>query len=353
MDNAKANQDKEMISLLGSHLGFKEMSQIVSTAENVNDDFDGRGCTKLFYMCSVGKIHEVQNLLKIKGVSLQKPNFDGNFYQSCLTIAVIGGYLNVVKELLKHPSVDVNDGGHDQNGDGHPIPSDSPLNEAIKIGNVHILKALIQHPNIAINGGSLTRPLHAAICYNKMECFKALMAHPDIDVNQQDVLGTTALLIAGEFMLNSEINMNEITKMLLEHKDLNVHLTLRTAGPETQAIDKSRKKISSQSELDQFKIRLYASFTGEPDTILKAWKSFAKKKKLTLIQKKLIAGLRRRAQQTECGGCGIQGNKILRQCGNCKCAHYCNRACQIRAFDNGHKSECKKLKRQREKNKMK
>ena len=82
MDNAKANQDKEMIALLGSHLGFKEMSQIVSTAENVNDDFDGRGCTKLFYMCSVGKLNEVQNLLKIKGVSLQKPNFDGNFLKN-------------------------------------------------------------------------------------------------------------------------------------------------------------------------------------------------------------------------------------------------------------------------------
>jgi hypothetical protein len=129
----------------------------------------------------------------------------------------------IVKILLKHPTIDINL----QNNSGL-----SSLMYASKFSNTssteETVKILLEHPNIDINLQDFTDT--TALIYasrttniNSTEkTVKMLLDHPNINVNLRDFTGSHALLHALRF---TNIESTEKTvKMLLEHQKTDINL---------------------------------------------------------------------------------------------------------------------------------
>ena len=49
--------------------------------------------------------------------------------------------------------------------------------------------------------------------------------------------------------------------------------------------------------------------------------------------------------KSHCLSCGKTGK--MKRCPQCKCAYYCSRECQAAAWNSGHKTACKQIRRKR------
>ncbi len=92
--------------------------------------------------------------------------------------------LDILRELLKHPSIDVN----------APGGSGSPLMKAALQGQAAALALLLQHPGINVNatlyGGNTV--LHLAAQYGDLSVVRELLKHPGVDLGLRNSNGMTA-----------------------------------------------------------------------------------------------------------------------------------------------------------------
>ena len=341
IDFARLSQDSEMISLIESHDGFRQLTSW--TSESVNDIYDEAGRTALFYFCRYGDHEQVEKLLNITGIDPNKATQsmfnNSNRWTTPLAIAATRGHIECVKLLLKHPNTDVNDGGKN---------SEPAVHDSIIDGKIEMLSLFLEHPNFDVNstaGPAQKLPLLTfCLSHKQTECFEKMMEHPNIDVNACDVVGTSALLFAG---LTSNTKVIDI---LLAHPDINVHLTTRTEGSDSAKYSRRMQinQFESQADKDENSVQLFASFTGQPENMITSWRknfgcmSFGGSQS---VKVKYVGLLEKRKWRTECGGCGHTGTQVLKKCSSCKVVHYCNRECQIQGFKL-HKTVCKKLKKQ-------
>ena len=132
--------------------------------------------------------------------------------------------INKVKQLLKHPDINVNS----QN-----INGDTPLNYAIYNNYIGIIKLLLNHPNINVNIKNINdeTALYYAIEQNNIKIIKLLLEHKNININIQNKYGDTPLHYAVQeknyiliYILLLQKNINTNIKNNLGIKPLNTDI---------------------------------------------------------------------------------------------------------------------------------
>jgi hypothetical protein len=140
-------------------------------------------------------------------------------YSDALESAIRDGKINIVRELVDR-GVDINHikdvGEYNDN-----IPP-TPLISATFWGHVEIIKFLLKQPTIQLNnvsGYDHYTALMWAIDKGHVEVVRLLLEHPEIDVNKKNTYGDTALMIA------SRKGHLEIVRLLLEHPRIDINMT--------------------------------------------------------------------------------------------------------------------------------
>jgi ankyrin repeat protein len=123
--------------------------------------------------------------------------------------------INILKELLKHPNINVN----------ISFKSNSALHFAIYHNCINNAKLLLNNPNININKKGLkgNTPLHAAIIKSKYNnsfttIVSRLLNINNIKINQHNYYGFSPLHLAVEF------NNIKIVKMLMNNEKININI---------------------------------------------------------------------------------------------------------------------------------
>ena len=122
------------------------------------------------------------------------------------------GHVEVVKELITHPQIDINR--------PNSKTGMTPIYIASSKGDVETVNELISHPQIDINLAprrSGITPLHAASRMGHVDVVKTLLADQRVNVNQADMMGATPLFIAAAFPSYSDgyDERLEVIKLLL------------------------------------------------------------------------------------------------------------------------------------------
>lgn len=162
-------------------------------------------------------------------VSFIDVNLEGPQYDKPINIAAQKGHLNIVRELLKHPDIDLNyrrglskptlltEMVRSKTPESvltlklilqHPkidvnLGDDvgmNPLCTAVLYGNIHAVKALLKHPAIQVNLGN---PLEIAIREGHYDILQALLQHPKTDINCIMKNGLLPLVYTAQFAWNN------------------------------------------------------------------------------------------------------------------------------------------------------
>ncbi|KAF2122387.1 ankyrin repeat-containing domain protein [Lophiotrema nucula] len=130
-------------------------------------------------------------------------------YHTLLTFAVELGNEDLVQILLADPRVDIN-----RNPNGQ-----SALITAVNKGLSRIVKLLLEHPQISVEqtGYRSQNILIGAVGKGALEIVKLLLDHPSIDVNVEAWRGKSALQLA------AAKGSLEIVKLLLDHQNIAVN----------------------------------------------------------------------------------------------------------------------------------
>ncbi len=116
------------------------------------------------------------------------------------------GNLEMVKELLQQPGIDVNKAVRYYVGF-------TPLIEAAQNRWIEIVRELLKHPKILVNQADnygFTALMRASY-YGHSEIAELLLQQPGIDVNKATNDGATALILATDAYYNAEVTYREIT----------------------------------------------------------------------------------------------------------------------------------------------
>ncbi len=99
--------------------------------------------------------------------------------------------MDAIRELLKHPSIDVNAPG-----------GNHPLMVAALHGRAVVVAILLQHPGINDNAASPPHGntcLHVAAHYGDLSVVRELLQHPGIDLGLRNRRGKTAHQLVGDW----------------------------------------------------------------------------------------------------------------------------------------------------------
>ena len=147
------------------------------------------GATPLYYACQRGNLREVRRLLRsfqanVNSIALcsggarmmvDDAKVPSAMYRAPLHIACARGHLEVVRELLAHPRVDVN----------LLVNNFTPLHAAIANGQLEVIKELLGHARINVNEQDLNGDTSLNLCckLGAVKALQALCLHPDTDFN--------------------------------------------------------------------------------------------------------------------------------------------------------------------------
>ncbi|KAG8176485.1 hypothetical protein JTE90_017540 [Oedothorax gibbosus] len=154
--------------------------ELLETA-NIGVNYDGFSRYTSFHRCmSDGHLTEVEEIE-------EKNN---ELHCTPLLLASKLGKLEVVKELLNQPGINVNE--KDKNGQ-------SALHHSICKGHLQVVNTLLKAPGVMVNekdGLHGFTPLHMAIEYHHFDAVEALLTHPDTDIDAKDDCGQAPLYTA-------------------------------------------------------------------------------------------------------------------------------------------------------------
>ncbi len=166
---AKEAIDRDFLLSYVKEKDIEGVRRAIKAGANVNQQNDA-GETALMFAALKGHLEIVRELLKVPEIEVNKKNRDGN---TALMFAAFKGHSEIVQELLKAPGIEVNQ----QNR---------------WWGNTALMEA-------AFNG--------------RTKVVQELLKAPEIEVNQQNKYGETALINA----INSlSLNSRDIVKLLLD-----------------------------------------------------------------------------------------------------------------------------------------
>lgn len=151
----------------------------------INDKF--QGMSPLNHVVRSGRVNMLKELLKVPGIDVNSIDNNG---MTPLHAAVDKNYVECVKVLLSVPDIDVNQAIH---RDGR-----TALCLAASLGLYGCTQALLKAENIQVNqtAHNSQTALHFAAKWGQTECLKALLLAPGIDVNKRDMNGLTLLHLA-------------------------------------------------------------------------------------------------------------------------------------------------------------
>ena len=184
----------------------KKLIEEENVDPNAEDSF---GTSPVMIAASLGDVETLQFLLSLSdkvNINAQRKNGRTPLHYACFC-----GFEEVVRFLLGHPQIMVNEGDN---------AGETPLQIACSNGCEVIVSLLLDHEDIQVNSSSNNMDTLLMIACNKShyEVVKLLLRRDDIDVNAQNVNRFTALMFA---CYNGTI---EIVKSLLDHKDIDVNL---------------------------------------------------------------------------------------------------------------------------------
>ncbi|MFC1842989.1 ankyrin repeat domain-containing protein [Candidatus Dependentiae bacterium] len=207
---------------------------------DVNTGTGEFGWSPLFYTLMTNSFGILKELLKHPKIDVNK---DHNG-QSPIFYACSQGYLDIVKELLKHPKIDVNK----VIGSGF-FKGSTPLFFVCDNGNVDTLKELLKHPKIDVNkvvGSGFFKgstPLFYACKKDRLEIAKELLKHPKIDVNKTSKFTRNRGLMTPLFFVCDNGNVDTL-KELLKHPKIDINKVDETGyTPLFVACKKNRLEI--------------------------------------------------------------------------------------------------------------
>ena len=169
----------------------------------------GKHNTILHITCYRNKVNFVKEILKHPDLNV---NIKNGSYHSALSEACDTKRRNqIIKLLLKHPNIDVN----------IDCPKGSPLILAIRNNYTQAVILLLKHPSININKKGIINKntaLLTAIIEKNIELVELLLQHPDINVNLKNESGVSALL-------SSSVSVQtDIFELLLQRSDIDVNI---------------------------------------------------------------------------------------------------------------------------------
>ena len=152
----------------------------------------------LFDASIKGDTVKLMSLLRHRNVDINMGVEGGTM----LCAAVFNGRLNIVRELLSRPGINVNLAQR---------PAATPLFLAAQEGHVKIVELLLNKDGINVNLATITgaTPLYMAIQQGHVEVVKLLLGAPGIHVNLVTSQGGTPLLLAAQY------GYEEVVKLLL------------------------------------------------------------------------------------------------------------------------------------------
>ena len=175
-----------------------------------------------------GNINVVKELISDPQIDVNQEDENKDYP---LYLAASNGHLEVVKELLAHPQINVNQGHNfDEKPDKNPvIPrtlvqlfelfGKTPLHAASLKGHVAVVKELLAQPNIHVNHRFPCKsPLYAASHNGHVGVARELLALPQIDVNiyvfpcgspLYDASGEGHVEVVKELLAHPQINVNQ------------------------------------------------------------------------------------------------------------------------------------------------
>ena len=163
-----------------------------------------------------GKINIVRGLFD-RGVDInhiEDIEYNDNIPPTPLILASIYGHVEIIKFLLKQPTIQLNNvSGYDRY---------TALMWAIDKGHVEVVRLLLEHPEIDVNkknkhGGTA---LMMASRRGHLEIVRLLVEHPKIDVNIKNDDGDTALMLASLRGHNDIVKLIDAYDKIIKLKDL-------------------------------------------------------------------------------------------------------------------------------------
>jgi len=164
-----------------------------------------------------GKINIVRGLFD-RGVDINHIEDIGEYNDDIpptpLILASIYGHVEIIKFLLKQPTIQLNNvSGYDHY---------TALMWAIDKGHVEVVRLLLEHPEIDVNkknehGGTA---LMVASREGHLEIVRLLLEHPRIDINIENDDGDTALMLASRGGHNDIVKLIDAYDKIIKLKDL-------------------------------------------------------------------------------------------------------------------------------------
>ena len=175
---------------------------------------DGSGRVLLHHAVLGGYLQVVRVLLKLPGIDVNVRDDEGN---TPLLLAVHGNQNLIVNAMLKTATIDVNK---------TDFANATSLQLAAHIGNLAILHMLLAAPGIELNSRDSLgfTPLLSAACENHPLCVKALVETAGVDVNVSNNTGWTPLCSIAQF------GYVECLKVMLASEAVQVNLATYEGG---------------------------------------------------------------------------------------------------------------------------
>lgn len=145
----------------------------------------------LHVACAHGRDICVQLLLQHPAVDI---NCTSDFGEAPIHTAIFEGHSDVIRVLLDDTRLDINKPSYNID-----FNNETPLHIACKIGNVNIVKQLLQCPSINVNAVTMDdhwTPLHFACSEGHLDVVQALLHYPNINVHVMDAYGMSPIDIA-------------------------------------------------------------------------------------------------------------------------------------------------------------
>jgi len=228
----------EKVFEIGLKLGDNAEQRDFYDALNSNKPYDKFQSPPLIYAVRNNNYKLVEFLLNIgttmSGVLGINVNIVVSGPTNALFIAIEKNDVEMVKLLLTARDI-WNNYGCTQN-------YTTPLMKACMNNNIEIVKLLLKNPTLDINQQDhyLKTALMYACNYNNLEIVKLFLSSPRIDVNRKDLEGNTALIWATQ---NREVNI-EIIRLLINRFDTDVnHMNHNRTNAILLALHQKRKDI--------------------------------------------------------------------------------------------------------------
>jgi ankyrin repeat protein len=178
----------------------------------------------------------IELLLHTPGINIYQAH--GNI--TLLPCAILHNYENVVRILLKHSGINVNEVGL-------RWPNHTPLAFAVAIKNITIIQLLLEREDIDVNKVAQKgeTPLAIAAANGSKEIVEILLQYPGIDLNRTGVGYIRTDEVTAKTPLHAAVSAGqlEIVSLLLSQPSIDINKATKYGSPLHAAVENNHLKI--------------------------------------------------------------------------------------------------------------